>query len=199
MNAFSKFIQIIDSPVWRKESAPTLNYLCGKPDCYCNCSTGDNIVFALLRFMVQSDCDQCQHAHWSHFHSYSKWVQRQEPRETIDDVMKQKWEAARDEKERIEALVTASECTLDRLNSNIDKGKDELERLAKEYAALSISGCFSGPLEKAIQLLELHCESMQEKDDSGGQLKKVRGSVETMRRRLEVLKEAKAKGEEALV
>ena len=194
MNAFSKFKQIVNSPVWGKERAPTLNYLCGEPNCYSTCSMDDNIGSALLLLTFQAfDCDRCQHAHWSHFHSYSEWVEQQEPLETVDDDMKKKWEAAKGEKEKKEALVAASECALDDLGSTIDKGMDELERLAEEYAGLSLSGSFSGPLEKAIRLLELHCKNMEEQGVSRDQLDKMRGSVETMKTRLELLKDAKEK------
>ena len=175
-----------------------MNYLCGKPNCHGNCSTGGNIVFAVLRFTGQPlQCSQCHHSHWHHFHSHSKWVQKQETLETVDDDMKKQWDAAVGEQEKNEALIAASKRTLDRLNSDIDKGLDELERSAKTYASLSISGCFSGPLEKAIQLLELHCESMKEKDVSREQMDKMRASLEMMKKRLEVLQKAKAKGEEA--
>ena len=194
MEAFSKFKQIVNSPVWGKESTPTLNYLCGKPNCYTTCSVDDNIGSALLLWTVQPlDCDQCKHAHWSHFHSYSKWVKQQETQEMVDDDMKKKWEAARDEKEKNEALVAASESALDDLGFTIDKGMDELERLADEYAGLSLSGSFSGPLEKAIRLLEMHCKNMEEQGVSRDQLDKMRGSVEMMKKRLDLLKDAKEK------
>ncbi len=194
MNAFAKFDQIINSPVWEKERAPTLNYLCSTPDCYTTCSTDDNIVSALQLLTVQPLlCDQCHHSHWSHFHSHSKWVQKQEPRETVDNGMKKKWQAAKDEKEKTEALVAASERTLGRLSSTIDEGMDELERLAEEYAGLSLSGSFSGPPEKAIRLLELHYHSMECQGVSRDQLEKMRGSLETMERRLDLLKAAKEK------
>src|SRR5258706_9091361 len=179
MNTFPKFNQILNPPVWWQERAPTLNYLCSKPNCYSTCSKDDNIFCALLLLLVQPlRCDQCHHSHWSHFHARSMWAQKQEPRETVDDDMKKKWEAAKDEKEKIEALAAASERTLGRLGSTIDEGMNELQRLAEEYASLSLSGSFSGPLEKAIRLLELHCKSIEEQGVSQDQLEKVRSSLE---------------------
>lgn len=169
-----------------------MNYLCGAPNCYSTCSTRDSIVSALLRFTVQPlPCDKCHHSHWYHFHSHFNWVQIRGPQETVDDDMRRQWEAAKDEKERIAALIALSECTLSRLSSTIDEGMDELERLMEEYACFSISDSFSGPLEKAIRRLELHCESMEEQNISPDQLEKMRYSVETMKRRLDLLKEAK--------
>ena len=113
---------------------------------------------------------------------------------TVDDDMKSKWEAAKDEKEKTAALVATSERTLDVLTHTIDEGMNELVRSADEYAALSLSGCFSGPLEKAIRLLEARCESMEEQGVSRDHLEKIRASLEDMKRRLDVLKTAKRKG-----
>ena len=76
----------------------------------------------------------------------------------------------------------------------MDDGMGELVRLAEEYAYLSLSGCFLGPLEKAIRVLDEHCRrSMEEQGVSRDQLEKMRGSLETMERRLDLLKAAKEK------
>jgi hypothetical protein len=71
---------------------------------------------------------------------------------SVDDNMKKQWEAAKDEKEKTEALVATSKSALDDLSYAMDEAMDELARLAEEYACLSLSGCFSAPLEKAIRL-----------------------------------------------
>ena len=192
MNAFSNFEKKVTTPpVWRPERAPTFNYLCGKPNCYSTCYVDDNIVSALLLVQFQPlPCEKCHHSHSSHFHAFAKWVQKQESQMTVDDDMKKKWMAAKAKKEKIEALVAASERTLD---DTMDEGMDELVRAADEYAGLSLSGSFSGPLEKAIRLLELHYKSMEEQGVSRDQLDKMRGSVETMKKRLDLLRKAKEK------
>ena len=115
------------------------------------------------------------------------------PQEAVDDDMKKKWEAAKDEKEKTEALIATSKCILGSLGYAMDEGMDELVQLAEEYASLSLSGCFSGLLEKAIRLLELHCESMEKQGVSRDQLERMRGSLEQMNRRLELLRAAKEK------
>ena len=74
-----------------------------------------------------------------------------------------------------------------------DAGMEELARLAEEYAGLSLSGCFSGPLKKAIRLLEQHCECMEEQGVSRDRLKKMRGDLEDMKKRLDLLKKVKEK------
>ena len=194
MNAISNYENIINSPVWKRERTPTFNYTCRKPNCYSNCSTVDNIVLDLQFKVRLGRCDQCSHSHRFHYHSLFKWVQKQESRVTVDDDMKSKWEAAQDENEKTAVLVATSERTLGVLSHTIDEGIDELVRSADEYAGLSPSGCFSGPLEKAIRLLEAHCDCMEEQGVSRDQLEKMRGSVETMKRRLDLLRTAKETG-----
>jgi len=110
---------------------------------------------------------------------------------TVDDEMKTKWEAAKDEKEKTEALVAGSQRKLDDLRSTIEASMDALVRLQEEFGRLSLSGSFSGPLEKAIRLLELHCESMEQHGVSLNQVEKMRASLEDMKRRLDILRKAK--------
>ncbi|SRR5258706_3201621 len=194
MDGFSNFEKIINSPVWRRERAPTLNYLCGKPNCYSTCHMGDSIIFALVVFPFQFvRCAKCHHLLWSHFHAFGEWVQKQESQVTVDEDMKKKWEAAKDEKEKTEALVAESKHKLDSLSSTVETDMDALKGLQEEYAGLSLSGSFSGPLEKEIRLLELHCHSLEEQRVGRDQLEKMRGCLEDMKRRLDVLNKAKEK------
>src|SRR5258706_14753421 len=91
---------------------------------------------------------------------------------------------------RLRHLVAASERTLGDLSYTMDDGMGELVRLAEEYAYLSLSGCFLGPLEKAIRVLDEHCRrSMEEQGVSRDQLEKMRGSVEMVKRRLDLFRE----------
>src|SRR5258706_6601352 len=193
MDAFSNFEKIINSPVWTRERAPTLNYLCGKPNCYSTCRVDDGLLFATVILFQPRRCATCKHSNRSHFHAFSKWVQKQEPQVTVDDEMKTKWEAAKDEKEKTKALVGEGQRKLDSLSSTVEAGMDARVRLQEEFGRLSLSGSFSGPLEKAIRLLELHCHSLEEQGVSRDQLKTMRGSLEYMKRRLDILKEAKEK------
>ena len=182
MNAVPDLEKLINLPGWRPERAPTFHYLCGEPHCYSTCYVDDNTVSALLLVQFRPlPCDVCHHSHSSHFHAFAKWVKRD------DDDMKKNWEAVKDEKEKAEALIAASGLTVDDL---IDEGTDGLGQLVEEYAGLSLSGSFSGPLEKAIRLLELHCKNMEEQGVSGDQLVQMRGSVETMGTRLDLLRKS---------
>ncbi len=62
----------------------------------------------------------------------------QETQVSIDDTMKKQWEAAKDEKERTEALVIARKSALGDLSHAIGEAMDELARLAEDYACLSL-------------------------------------------------------------
>src|SRR5258706_16412654 len=198
MDAVSNFEKIINSPVWKKESATARNYLCSMPNCYSTCREDDDLLFAIVILFQPRPCVICAHSNRSHFHAFSKWVQKEESQVTVDEEMKTQWEAAKDEKEKTEALVAGSQRTLDSLSSTIEASMDALVRLQEEYAGLSLSGCFSVPMEKAIRLLELHCHSMEQKGVS--QLEKMRARLENMKPRLDILNGQwmVTKGKEAL-
>ncbi|SRR5258706_1850900 len=194
MNAFSNFETIINSPVWKQRPVPTRNYLCTASSCYSTCGVEHSLIRVLLLFPSQlRSCSHCHHSHWSHSHLRSEWVLGQETQVSIDDTMKKQWGEAKDEKERTEALVTASESAVGDLSRVMDEAMDELAQLAEDYACLSLSGCFSAPLEKAIRLLEQRCKGMEEKGVSPEQLERMHGSLEQMKGRLDVLRKAKEK------
>ena len=142
----------------------------------------DSIIFAWVLIPFQFvPCAKCHHLLWSHFHAFGEWVQKQDSQVTVDDEMKTKWEAAKDEKEKTEVLVAENKRELDSLSSTVEADMDALVRLADEHGRLSLSGSFSGPLEKAIRLLELHCHSLEEQGVSGDQLEKMRAGLEGMK------------------
>jgi len=141
------------------------------PDCYSTCREDDVLFFAIVLLIQPRPCVKCQHSSRSHFHAFAKWVEKQEPQVMVDEEMKTKWKEASDEKEKTEALLAVSQRKLDSLSSTIEAGMDALEELQEEYARLALSGSFSGPLEKAIRLLELHCHSLEEQGVSRDKLK----------------------------
>jgi len=108
------------------------------------------------------------------------WLDGLEPQPTTEIIAIQK------KSEDIESKITAT------LIATSHRIQGDLARLAEEYAGLSLAGCFSGPLEKAIRLLEQHCAS-KEQGVSRDQLEKMRGGLEDMKRRLDVLRKAKEK------
>ena len=194
MDAFSNFEKIINSPVWKQRPTLTRNYLCAKPYCYSTCGVQHSVGRVLLLFPMQlASCSECHHSHWSHFHLRSEWVEVQETQVSVDDNMKKQWEAAADEKEMTEALVTTSKRVLGDLSRAMDEAMDELAQAAEDYACLSLSGCFSAPLEKAIRLLEQRCKGMEEKGVDPEQLERMYCSLDQMKERLDILRKAKKK------
>ena len=109
------------------------------------------------------------------------WLDGLEPQPTTEII------AISKKYEDIESKITSI------LNYTKDVGLDDLAWLAKEYAGLSLAGCFSGPLEKTIRLLEDHCEKKEEQGGSRDQLEKMRASLKDMKRRLDVLRKAREK------
>ncbi len=158
------------------------------PECYSTCREDDDIFFAIVLLFQHGPCVTCHHSNRSHFHEFAKWVQKEESQVTVDEKMKTQWEEAKDEQGKTEALLAGSQRTLDSLSSTIGVSMDALKGLQEEYAGLSLSGSFSGPLEKAIRLLELHYESMEQKGVSRDELNTMRASLENMKTRLDVLK-----------
>jgi hypothetical protein len=192
MDAFRHFERVINALVWKQQPASTLNYLCIAPNCHSTCGVKHTVAGVFLLFPRQfSLCPKCNHPHLSHFHLRSTWEQGYEAQVSVDDDMKKQWEAAKDEKERTDALVATSETALEDLSNIIDEAMGELARLAEEYARLSLSGSYSAPLEKAIWLLEQRCKGMEEKGVGLELLTKVRTTLEQMKVRLALLRKAK--------
>ena len=194
MDGFSKFEKIINAQVWKQQPAPTLNYLCITPDCYSTCGVKHSFASIFLLWPRQfSSCSQCNHPHLSHFHLRSTWQQMHDAPLSVDEDTRTQWEAAKDEKARAEALLVTSKNALEDLSRIIDEAMDELARLAEEYGRLSLSGSFSAPLEKVISLLEQWCKGMEEKGVPSELLTKVRTTLDNMKMRLDLLRQANEK------
>jgi len=184
----------MNAVVWKQEPASTLNYLCIAPDCHSTCGVKHSIAGVFRLFPRQfSLCSNCNHSHLSHFHLLSTWEQAYEAQVSVDDDMRKRWEAAKDEKERTDALFATSKTALEDLSYIIDEATCELARLAEEYASLALSGSYSAPLEKAIWLLEQRCRGMEEKGVGLELLTKVRTTLDDMKGRLELLRKAREK------
>src|SRR5258706_4144183 len=194
MDGFSKFENIINALVWKQPPAPTLNYLCLTPDCHSTCVMKHSFAGIFLLWPRQfSRCPRCKHSHLSHFHLSSTWEQVYESQLSIDYGARKRWEAAKDDKERTEALIATSRKALEDLGRVIDDAMYDLAGLAEEYAKLALSGSFSAPLEKAISLLELWCRRRQEKGVGSEVLKKIRTTLDDMKQRRDLLRNAEEK------
>ena len=107
MDGFSNSINPL---VWKLQPTLTRNYLCIVPNCHSTCGVDHSVIGVLLRSLRKfSSCSKCKHRHLSHSHLHSVWEQVSEDQLSVDDNMRKQWEAAKDEKERIEeALLRAT-------------------------------------------------------------------------------------------
>ena len=195
MDAFSHFERVINLLVWRRQPSSTLNYLCKTPDCYSTCGVQHSVASVFQHFPWQL-CSECNHPHSSHFHLRYTWEQVYEAQPSVDYNMRKQWEAAKGEKERIDAVLVTSKSALEDLSRIIDEAMEGLAQLAEDYAHLSLSGDPSAPLEKATRLLEQRCKGMEEKGVGLELLATVRTSLEHMEGRLDLLRKAKEKARE---
>ncbi|THU80165.1 hypothetical protein K435DRAFT_810085 [Dendrothele bispora CBS 962.96] len=67
------------------------------------------------------------------------------------------------------------------------------------YADLSLSGSFSGQVEKAVKMLEQNHKAMEEKGVDKSTLDKVQNSLDEMKRKLDLLKKAQKESEEGII
>ena len=108
MDSFSNFKGIVNALVWKQQPAPALNYLCIAPNCHSNCGVKHSVIDAYLLFPKQTSlCSKCKHPHLSHSHLHSTWERVYEDQVSVDDNMRKQWEAAKEEKKRIETLLRA--------------------------------------------------------------------------------------------
>jgi len=139
--------------------------------------------------MKGNRCSICGHTNQVHYHSKVQWEQVTDEQVPVDQDMKKRWEDAKDGEEKTAALIEAGRKMLNVLNQVIDEAMNELVRLVDEYACLSLSGSFAAQMEKAVGLLEQRYKAMEEKGHVD--LKRVKASLEKMKKELEVLKTAK--------
>ena len=105
----------------------------------------------------------------------------------VDEDMKQKWDKAKDGKERTAALIAINEMAIHILKQvgNCDTG--DLVQLVEQYADLSLAGSCSVQAKSTVRFLE----AMENKfiDEDEDKLETVRESLDRMKRMLELLNE----------
>ena len=105
------------------------------------------------------------------------------------------WEAAKDEKGNIEALIASGERVLDGLGRAKDEAMEHLARLAEDYIGRSLSGRLSTQVETTIRFLEERYTNMAKKDASEEQLRKTQGDLSLMRGKLVLLRSTEEKAQ----
>ena len=179
--------------VWKQKRTPTNNMLCGQMNCYSNCHVDYKTTIPLeLRGFFGGACRKCNHSLWNHHRCYAKWVQVNDTQVLVDSNMKKQWEAAKDGKERTVAIVAASEKVLYDLDQVINRAINNLAQLVERYARLSLSGSFAAQVNSAVKLLEQNYLALEGRGVGPDQLQRVRESLDHMKRKLELLNNARA-------
>ena len=180
MKGPSAFYRTADSVRWEKRPANRANYLCSEPGCHSTCDA--NPLVAWFQRLFRRQCAKCAHPHRSHSHTRHEWVKVTGKETLVDEGIQKDWEAAKAEKDIAGEMIATKEKGLDELNRIIHDDMDELARLVDGYTGLSLSGSFSVHVEKAMRLYR----DMAEKELSTG-------SLDLMKEKLELLKEAEKK------
>ena len=102
------------------------------------------------------------------------------------------WEAAKDCTERTAVLNSVREKVLRELNRIINSATTDLAQLVERYSRLSLSGSFVAQVNSAVRLLKQHYIALEKKGVDQDQLQRVKVSLDHMKRKLELLNNAKA-------
>jgi len=163
--------------------------ICGQSDCYSNCYIDhtSNISRDMNGFFADS-CDECGHSPWNHHRCKAIW--KQEANTQAPGDLKE-WESAKDGTEKTEILLAVQKKVLHDLDQIINDATDDLVEQVERYAHLSLSGRFSTQVENAVRLLEQNYCELMSKGVGHDHLQRVKGSLDNMRRKLEILNMAK--------
>jgi hypothetical protein len=113
----------------------------------------------------------------------------------VDPTAKARFTNAKDQKTQKEQLLAAVKRARDDLTRAIDDETIELGRLVTEYAGLSLTGSFTGQVDKSVSLLELNLEKMRETGADADTIKKMEQSLETLQAQLRLLRKAEGKAQ----
>ena len=114
MNSFSDYGKKVNMLVWKHVPTSNHNTLCSETGCYSNCHEDCSFDFTLdpkaLRHChamkwFWAECSYCKHPLEKHSHFRALWKQVQDVKVEIDVEMKEKWDRAKEGKERDEAAA----------------------------------------------------------------------------------------------
>ena len=182
----------ITTAVWKLQHSSTNNMICGQTNCYSNCEIDYRSNVPLdLKGRFKGSCNKCKHSLWDHHRCHSMWGQVIDTQVLIDQNVKRKWAAAKDGKGKMAVLNAFRERVLRDLNQVIDSATSDLARHVERYTLLALSGNFSAQVDSVVRLLEQNYTTLETKGVGPDQLQKVKESVEHMKRKQELLKNAK--------
>ena len=121
-------------------------------------------------------CIECSHPITHHRHDKVAWDEKLEKRNRIYD-------------ETTAVSIAEVQKTIKTYNKEIEEATEEIGNLADRYSKLSLSGSFSGQVEKSVTLIETHLESISNKSDSEN-VKQMEESLKKLKKKLRLLQDA---------
>jgi len=192
MNVISAIENTVTTTVWKLQSSPTNNMICGQSNCYSNCDIDYKSNIPLdLKGDFQGSCDKCNHDLWKHHRSCVIWECVPDVQVLFDDNVKKRWVSAKDKKGKMDVLLRLREKVLGEV---ISRATSELAKLVKQYSSLSLSGSFSAQVDNTVRLLDQKHKALNGKKEVGqDQLQNVAESLAHMERKQKLLNTAKEK------
>ncbi|KAM6499732.1 hypothetical protein JOM56_005240 [Amanita muscaria] len=197
MGKYQHYQDVVKEKVWTLCATREPNTTCLLPDCYSNCPINRPELEKSHRSKAstweKNWSEHIPHPYHHHTHDHIEWQQKDHQRIVINRDAEKKYNAAKNENEKQEALKATIQETINNLSEEIENCLNRLALLTEEYAKLSLSGSFTGQVGKTVLLLELNLESMRNNGTDSELVRKVAESLERMKEMLNILEEAKAK------
>ena len=142
--------------------------------------------------MFGDSCPTCTHSLRDHYCHYAQWERVTDVQVSVDQDLRERWEVAKDAKEKREVFIGACGKALNDLDNVINRVTDDLRQRVKRHESLALGGSFSVQVSSTVRLLDRKYKALREtKDVSPEQLEKVQKSVDRMKTRLAILETAK--------
>ncbi len=176
--------------------------MCSVPDCYSNCHVPCDLSFTLepkgllqcAAMRNRDTCQHCNHSYLDHRHYNSQWKQEDDTQTTIDKDAEKKYKEAT----RNSTLLADLKRSVASLDVDMEESLARVGFLTESYAKLSLSGSFAGQVKKSVRLLETNLQAMQSNNADRKSVEAVEKSLESMKAKLNVVEEAKAKTKEQI-
>ena len=201
MVTYVQFEETTSLVAYRQQPSSTNNMVCGQIGCYSNCDIDykANIPFVLSSIFGGS-CPACKHNLKDHRCDYTQWEKVTDVQVSADQDLREKWEVAKDAKEKREVFIAACRKALNDLDQVVNRATDDLRRRVERHESLALGGGFAAQVNSAVGLLELRYKALREKKDvDPAQLKKVESSLDRMKRRLDILNTARENTQKATI
>jgi len=143
-------------------------------------------------------CQHCNHSYLDHRHYNSQWKQEDDTQTTIDKDAEKKYKEATRNSTLQQKMLADLKRSVASLDVDMEESLARVGFLTESYAKLSLSGSFAGQVKKSVRLLETNLQAMQSNNADRKSVEAVEKSLESMKAKLNVVEEAKAKTKEQI-